>query len=151
MPAAKLVYFGIVFAAVVVRHWGLHMGLTKGLLSALVAKMVPAELTGTAYEMFNLITGAALLLASVIAGGLWQSFGSTATFLAGAAFALVAALGVLPLRRRLACVADVTCFVPPDPGRSYHKAAQTRRRLNSAEIVNCRDWLADDGRDIDLY
>ena len=81
--------------------WGLHMGLTQGLLSALVAEMVPAELRGTAYGIFNLITGGALLLASVIAGGLWQSFGSTATFLAGAAFALVAALGLVPLRRRL--------------------------------------------------
>ncbi|MFN3992701.1 MAG: MFS transporter [Tabrizicola flagellatus] len=82
--------------------WGLHMGLTQGLLSALVAEAVPAELRGTAFGMFNLVTGAALLLASVIAGALWQGLGSEATFLAGAGFALVAALGLLPLRGRLA-------------------------------------------------
>ena len=82
--------------------WGLHMGLTQGLLAALVAEAVPAELRGTAYGMFNLITGGALLLASVIAGGLWQGFGSAATFLVGAAFALVALLGLIPLRHRLA-------------------------------------------------
>ncbi|MFN3577353.1 MAG: MFS transporter, partial [Tabrizicola sp.] len=82
--------------------WGLHMGLTQGLLSALVAEAVPAELRGTAFGMFNLVTGGALLLASVIAGALWQGLGSQATFLAGAGFALVAALGLLPLRGRLA-------------------------------------------------
>lgn len=82
--------------------WGLHMGLTQGLLSALVAEAVPAELRGTAYGMFNLITGVALLLASVIAGGLWQWIGSEATFLAGAGFAAIAALGLLPLRHKLA-------------------------------------------------
>jgi MFS family permease len=81
--------------------WGLHMGLTQGLLASLVAEAVPAELRGTAFGMFNLITGGALLLASLIAGGLWQVFGSQATFLAGAAFALVAAMGLVPLRHRL--------------------------------------------------
>ena len=82
--------------------WGLHMGLTQGLLSALVAEAVPAELRGTAFGMFSLVTGGALLLASVIAGGLWQALGAEATFLAGAVFAFVAALGLVPLRHRLA-------------------------------------------------
>ena len=82
--------------------WGLHMGVTQGLLAALVAEAVPAELRGTAFGMFNLITGGALLLASVLAGGLWQSLGSEATFLAGAAFAFIAALGLIPLRHKLA-------------------------------------------------
>jgi MFS family permease len=82
--------------------WGLHMGLTQGLLTALVAEAVPPELRGTAYGMFNLITGGALLLASVIAGGLWQGFGSEATFLVGAVFALIAALGLVPLQHKLA-------------------------------------------------
>ena len=81
--------------------WGLHMGLTQGLLAALVAEAVPAELRGTAYGMFNLITGVALLLASVIAGGLWEWIGSAATFLAGAGFAALAALGLVPLRHKL--------------------------------------------------
>jgi MFS family permease len=82
--------------------WGLHMGLTQGLLSALVAEAVPAELRGTAFGMFNLITGGALLLASGLAGALWQGLGSEATFLAGAAFAAMAALGLIGLRRKLA-------------------------------------------------
>ena len=93
---------GLVGLGLGIALWGLHMGLTQGLLAALVAEAVPAELRGTAFGMFNLVTGAALLLASVIAGGLWQSLGSGATFLAGAGFALAAALGLLPLRHRLA-------------------------------------------------
>ncbi|TPE48207.1 MFS transporter [Amaricoccus solimangrovi] len=82
--------------------WGLHMGLTQGLLSALVAEAVPAELRGTAFGMFNLVTGVALLLASVIAGALWEAFGAEGTFLAGAVFATVAAAGLPPLARRQA-------------------------------------------------
>lgn len=93
---------GLVGIGLGVALWGLHMGLTQGLLSALVAEASPPELRGTAYGMFNLITGGALLLASVIAGGLWKGLGSEATFLAGATFALVAALGLIPLRHRLA-------------------------------------------------
>ena len=83
---------GLAALAVGVALWGLHMGLTQGLLSAMVAEAVPSELRGTAFGMFNLITGAALLLASVIAGALWQGFGPQATFLAGAGFASIAAL-----------------------------------------------------------
>jgi len=93
---------GLLGLALGVALWGLHMGLTQGLLAALVAEAVPAELRGTAFGMFNLITGGALLLASVIAGGLWQGFGSATTFLVGAAFAFVALLGLIPLRHRLA-------------------------------------------------
>jgi MFS family permease len=82
--------------------WGLHMGLTQGLLAALVADSAPAELRGTAFGMFNLITGLAMLAASVIAGGLWDMIGPRGTFLAGALFT-AAALASLPLlRRRLA-------------------------------------------------
>jgi MFS family permease len=81
--------------------WGLHMGLTQGLLAALVADAVPAELRGTAYGMFNLVTGGALLAASVIAGALWELVRPQATFLAGACFAVATLLAVLPLERRL--------------------------------------------------
>lgn len=81
--------------------WGLHMGITQGLLSALVADTVPAELRGTAFGVFNLVTGVAMLLASVAAGALWEFVGPQATFLAGAAFAGLAMLGVLPLDRAL--------------------------------------------------
>ncbi|HET8529552.1 MAG TPA: MFS transporter, partial [Methylomirabilota bacterium] len=79
--------------------WGVHMAFTQGLLSKLVADIAPAELRGTAFGVFNLVTGGALLLASVIAGVLWSALGASATFLAGAAFAAVAAIGLLGYRR----------------------------------------------------
>jgi MFS family permease len=72
--------------------WGLHLGLSQGLLSALVADAAPEDLRGTAFGLFNLVTGGALLIASVLAGWLWQAFGPTATFLAGAAFSGFAVL-----------------------------------------------------------
>lgn len=75
--------------------WGLHMALTQGLFSKLVADAATARLRGTAFGVFHLATGGALLLASVIAGALWNQFGPSATFLAGAAFAAVAFVGVL--------------------------------------------------------
>ncbi len=94
---------GLSGIAIGVLIWGLHMGFTQGLFAALVAEAVPAELRGTAFGMFNLVTGIALLLASVLAGALWQEFGAQWTFLAGAIFAAVAALGLLPIRLRLDC------------------------------------------------
>jgi len=81
--------------------WGLHMGFTQGLLAALVAESVPAELRGTAFGLYNLVTGMALLLASVIAGALWQAYGPQGTFVAGAGFAAASALGLPVLARRL--------------------------------------------------
>jgi MFS family permease len=79
--------------------WGLHMGLTQGLLATLVADTAPGELRGTAFGMFNLITGLAMLAASVIAGALWDAVGPQGTFFAGAVFT-AAALAALPLLRR---------------------------------------------------
>jgi MFS family permease len=76
--------------------WGLHMGLTQGLLAALVADTAPAELRGTAFGMFNLVSGIALLAASVIAGALWGKIGPAGTFYAGALFTMIA-LALLPL------------------------------------------------------
>jgi MFS family permease len=88
--------------------WGLHMGFTQGLLAALVAEAVPAELRVTAFGMLNLVTGVALLLASVIAGALWEAFGHQWTFVFGAVFATSAMLGLAPLSRRLrGAVGDV--------------------------------------------
>ena len=78
--------------------WGLHMALTQGLLSKLVADTVPADLLGTGFGVFNLVSGVALLLASVVAGALWSAIGPSATFLAGAAFAAIAAAGLLAAR-----------------------------------------------------
>jgi len=81
--------------------WGLHMGLTQGLLAALVADTAPAELRGTAYGFFNLLGGVAMLAASVIAGALWDITGPQGTFLAGAGFALVALAGLLMVRGKI--------------------------------------------------
>ncbi|TCT20410.1 MFS transporter [Thermomonas haemolytica] len=82
--------------------WGIHMGMTQGLLATMVAERAPADLRGTAFGMFNLVSGGALLVASVLAGLLWDRFGAAATFHAGAAFGLLALLGLLAgaLRRQ---------------------------------------------------
>lgn len=74
--------------------WGLHMGLTQGLLAALVADTAPEDLRGTAFGIFNLASGISLLLASLIAGALWDVYGPTMTFLAGAAITSVALAGL---------------------------------------------------------
>jgi MFS family permease len=71
------------------------MGLTQGLMSKLVADTAPAQLRGTAFGLYNLVGGLALLLASLIAGALWDFAGPQWTFVAGAGFATVAALGLL--------------------------------------------------------
>ena len=81
--------------------WGLHMGFTQGLLSALVADAAPADLRGTAFGVYNLITGVGLLFASVVAGALWDVAGPKGTFLAGAAFATTTMVGLLFVRSRL--------------------------------------------------
>lgn len=78
--------------------WGMHMAATQGFLSKLVADTAPARLRGTGFGIFNLVSGVALLLASVIAGALWTAYGPAATFLAGAAFASIAALGLFAHR-----------------------------------------------------
>lgn len=77
--------------------WGFHMGFTQGLFAALIADSAPAELRGTAFGMFNLLTGIALLLASLIAGALWDAVGYQGTFLAGACFAAITMIGLMVL------------------------------------------------------
>lgn len=79
--------------------WGLHMGLTQGVLAALIAATAPERLRGTAFGLFGLIAGLATFIASVLAGLLWDRVGAGATFLAGAAFAAVALLAFLPITR----------------------------------------------------
>ena len=79
--------------------WGLHMGMTQGLLAAMVANTVPADLRGTAYGFFNLASGVAMLLASVAAGMLWDAWGASATFLLGAGVTALAALLTLAAHR----------------------------------------------------
>lgn len=80
--------------------WGLHMGATQGLLTAIVADAAPADLRGTAFGMFNLLTGLALLLASVTAGWLWTVAGPATTFYAGAAFSTISMIGLLAGRAK---------------------------------------------------
>ncbi|GAA4422535.1 MFS transporter [Acidovorax lacteus] len=75
--------------------WGLHMAFTQGLLAAMVAESAPADLRGTAYGAYNLVSGLSMLAASVIAGALWDQWGPRFTFLAGAAFAALALIGLL--------------------------------------------------------
>ncbi len=78
--------------------WGVHMGMTQGLLATMVADTAPAELRGTAFGMFNLLSGVALLLASLGAGVLWETHGAASTFWAGAIICVLA-LVVMRLRR----------------------------------------------------
>jgi len=86
--------------------WGLHMGFTQGLLATLIAETAPAELRGTAFGMFNLMTGVALLVASVVAGALWDLTGPQGKFLAGAAFTVLTLVGLFVIRGRLRGRAD---------------------------------------------
>jgi MFS family permease len=74
--------------------WGVHMGMTQGLLATMVADTAPAELRGTAYGFFNLTSGVAMLAASALAGLLWERVGASSTFHAGAAFCLIALAGL---------------------------------------------------------
>ena len=80
--------------------WGVHMGLTQGLLAKLVADTAPDDLRGTAFGCFNLVSGLAMLIASAVAGLLWDRLGASFTFHAGAAFSALALLGLLGVRRK---------------------------------------------------
>lgn len=75
--------------------WGIHMGMTQGLLATMVADTAPADLRGTAFGVFNLASGVAMLIASVLAGLLWDSLGASYTFYSGAVFCVIALLGLL--------------------------------------------------------
>ena len=91
---------GLAMVAVGVALWGLHMGMTQGLLATMVAGAAPAHLRGTAFGFFNLASGIAMLIASVLAGLLWDQLGAATTFYAGAIFSLLAFM-MLALRRPL--------------------------------------------------
>ncbi|MGD0635199.1 MAG: MFS transporter [Beijerinckiaceae bacterium] len=81
--------------------WGLHLGVTEGLLATLIADTAPPELRGTAYGVFNLLGGLALLAASILAGALWDSLGPQAAFLASALITALALLGLGGVRWRV--------------------------------------------------
>jgi len=90
-----LLFVGIVL-------WGIHMGMTEGLLSVMIAKTAPSELRGSAFGFFGLMRGMMTILASVLAGALWHYSGSQATFLTGAAFASVSLL-ILTMNQKNRC------------------------------------------------
>ena len=80
--------------------WGLHLAFTQGLFAALVADTSASSVRGTAFGVYGLVTGVAVLLASVLAGWLWDRYGAPVTFLAGALLSLLALAGFEALRRR---------------------------------------------------
>lgn len=82
---------GLVGVFVGVGQWGAYLGLTQSLLSTLIADTAPEDLRGTAFGLFNLLTGLGLLIASLLAGWLWDAYGPRATFVAGAIFSTLAA------------------------------------------------------------
>jgi MFS family permease len=82
--------------------WGVHMGMTQGLLATMVANTAPADLRGTAFGVFNLLSGVTMLIASAIAGWLWDRHGAEETFYAGVVFSLIALISVAARRRQLA-------------------------------------------------
>ncbi|MHA3104862.1 MFS transporter [Acinetobacter sp. ANC 3791] len=86
-------HWGVMLTGVAL--WGVHMGMTQGLLATMVADTAPADLRGTAYGFFNLVSGLAMLLASVLAGLLWDRLGAAFTFYAGATFCIVALIGLV--------------------------------------------------------
>jgi MFS family permease len=83
---------GLAATALGVALWGLHMGMTQGVMAAMVAGASPPALRGTAFGFFNLVAGVAMLIASVLAGFLWDVYGAQFTFYAGAGFAVLAFL-----------------------------------------------------------
>lgn len=88
----------LVFVAVML--WGLHLGLTQGLFAAMIADLAPPGLRGSAFGIFNLLTGLAILLGNLLAGLLWDQFNYSATFMVGAAIATLALISLLLLQKR---------------------------------------------------
>ncbi len=85
---------GTVMVVVASGIWGLHLGMMSGLLSAEVAATVPDDIRATAFGVFNFGTGIALMLASGIAGVVWEVFSPEATFWLGGGLSVLAlALG----------------------------------------------------------
>jgi MFS family permease len=95
---------GLAATLVGIAVWGLHLGLSQGLLSALVADSAPATLRGSAFGIFYLTSGVATLVASLLAGLLWESAGPPTTFFVGAAFSAAALMGLLAWRTHFTSV-----------------------------------------------
>ena len=95
-------HWAIVIVGVIL--WGLHMGMTQGLLAAMIAGVSPVDLRGTAYGFFNLACGVALLIASALAGIVWEQFGAPYTFYVGALFGVCALVLIAFKERQPSCV-----------------------------------------------
>ena len=93
-PTAAMVFAGAAL-------WGLHMGMTQGLLATMVADTAPADLRGTAFGFFNLLSGVAMLVASALAGFLWDRLGAPFTFGAGAVFCVIGIAGIVVRSQKL--------------------------------------------------
>ena len=91
---------GLSFVFIGIALWGLHLGLTQGLLMTLVADTAEPELRGTAFGIFHLVTGVVLFVASFFAGLLWDRLGNAAPFYFAAAAAFIALLGLMMLRQK---------------------------------------------------
>ena len=102
-------HWGVVIAGVAL--WGVHMGITQGLLATMVADTAPADLRGTAYGFFNLMSGIAMLVASGVAGLLWDQLGASFTFYAGAVFCIVALAGLAWQPNRTVTPHHLSCIV----------------------------------------
>lgn len=90
--------YGLLFLGIAL--WGLHMGLTQGILASLIADVAPAAYRGTAFGVFNLVSGAGLLVASIVAGWAWDRYDPALTFWLGAAMAVIAIVATLTVPRR---------------------------------------------------
>jgi MFS family permease len=84
--------------------WGLHLALTQGLTASMVAASAPPERRGTAFGLFNLISGLAMLIGNLGGGLLWDFSGPAVTFTASA-IVLGIALLLLPLVDREPAIA----------------------------------------------
>jgi len=98
-------HWGVVLLGIVL--WGVHMGMSQGLLATMVADTAPPDLRGTAFGFFNLLSGLALLVASALAGWLWEQGGPSMTFLAGAGFSALTLMALIGWSRREALCAKV--------------------------------------------
>jgi MFS family permease len=86
------------FVMIGIGFWGVHLGMTQGLMSALVAHTAPPDLRGTAFGFFNLISGLAMLISSALAGLLWDQLGAASTFWTGAGFCGLCLMGLIKIQ-----------------------------------------------------
>lgn len=107
--------------------YGLYLGLNKGILPAMIADAVPVDLRGTAFGFFNLVVGLALLGASVLAGGLWQTQGSAIALVVGSGLSAIAALALLLKAPIVALSASMFPVIPPSDEPQAHESESNQK------------------------